>query len=333
MNINKDPLATPVYLKGEGFQWPEDKMFYLITQDGLYLCRNHPFFRSSVKMKEGPKFLKPHSRLMELGYPTLPQVLVERVVGFFRLVAEKQNSESVAIWVWNKTSEQVELLIPDQIGVNSSTASGSPHGYPMDVKYEIPVLPPHLMMIGDIHCHVDMSAYSSYTDQDDEMHRPGIHIIVGHIDQKVPQFHCEAVVDGERFKVDDLDLVWEGFDKIDTASVPPEWMDKVKLEIKKYSGFGWSYSGLGSYKPVPPDESDKKIIKSIINRYKDKGKVPLLYDLRQSLFHGTKTASYKYCELKAQSVIDNWHNPEKIHEEPTTEEQAAQTETAIQLSH
>lgn len=331
-NINQDPLGTPVYLKIEcSKDWPSDKMFYLMTRNGLFRCRNHPFFKSAIQVKDGPKELATQDNSLKLTYPKLPQDLVERAIGFFRLIAEKQSSEAAAIWYWNKSTQQVELFIPDQVASNSSPYAGNPHGCAMDVKYDIPITGPELVYIGDIHCHVDMSAFASFTDESDEVHRAGLHIIVGKIYDKRPQFYCDAVVDGMRFKVEDLSLIWEGFDQADTASVPKEWLDKVKLEAKKWKDYSstssYSYhdsTGYGSssvsdsfysHDPDKADNKDKDIMREVLAEFAKMDRCPLISTIRQELFHRTKHVSYLGCEAKAQKFIDNWAKIKKGHDE------------------
>jgi hypothetical protein len=105
----------------------------------------------------------------------------------------------------------------------------------MEMKYEVPELPPHLILLGDIHSHVDFEAYTSFTDERDEVHRHGIHLVVGRLFQEPPQFHCEVSVDGSRFKVRDLSLVVEGYERRRVLEVPEEWIAKVSIEPWQYS--------------------------------------------------------------------------------------------------
>ena len=314
------PLATPIYVKLEGFVWPNDKMFFLLAQEGVFKCRNHPFFKSAVKMKDGIKELESQSQSLTLSYPTLPKVLVERAVGFFRLIAEKQNSEAAAIWVWNKLTEQVELIIPDQVAVNSGKSASAPHGWPMDVKYTIPLLQPHQLLIGDIHCHVDGGAYASGMDTDDETHRPGIHIVVGRIYDKQPQFFCEAVADGERFSVKDMDTVWEGFDQADTKSVPPEWLDKVKVEEKKWGGFsagdswGWDGGNGRGMDTKAIEKKDRETVKKELDKFIEDTIPPEMSAVREALFTATIHMTYLECEKKAENFIAHWEQIKKGHD-------------------
>lgn len=239
MKLEHPGLSAPVYLKTDKDEpRPSDPFFYYITGDGIFKCRNNMFFKSSVKVDKLPGTLAEHTSKLTLEFPIIPKALIERVVGFFSLIHKKQNSEAAVVLVWNTLTSQVEIVCPPQratvtSGWKSSWDNKEYKGSPLDVFYEIPELPPHLIQFGDIHSHVTMSAFTSWTDENDEVHRPGIHAVVGRIDQEPPHFHIEACVDGMRFSIKDTDHIWEPYEKRDELTVPPEWIDMVKLEVQK----------------------------------------------------------------------------------------------------
>jgi proteasome lid subunit RPN8/RPN11 len=221
-------MLTPIYLKTEeNMPWPGDKVFYLLSRDGLFLCRNHPFFASSARADRWPAELAGHRPHLKSGYPRLPQAMVERVVGFFDLVAERYDSEAAVLLAWNRERKEIELLVPEQTGSVATSRYGG--RYAMDLFYELPPLPPHLMLIGDIHSHVYGPAYASGTDKADEAYRPGLHMVVGRLQNEPPEFYCAVTADGARFRVDDLALVMEGYQQR-RADLPPEWLGRVGVE-------------------------------------------------------------------------------------------------------
>jgi len=225
-------MITPIYLKSsKDMPWPENEsVFYLLSRDGLFLCRNHDYFRSSVPAKRAPSELAAHGKHIRLNYPKLPRLLFEQVVGFFERIADLHSAEAAALIVHDTRSGEVGVLIPDQVAT-VSRSWWSQHLYPLDVRYEVPDLPPHLVPIGDIHCHVDGPAYASYTDVQDEVHRPGVHMVVGRIHREPPELHIEVTVDGHRFLVEDHRQVIEGYHSRRCAEVPVEWLDKVTVEV------------------------------------------------------------------------------------------------------
>src|SRR5438093_1731808 len=155
MPLPTEQLRTPILLKtGPDLPWPEKApVFYMLTRDGLFLCRNHPFFRSSVRVDECPAELQRHSPFLELHYPRIPVQLLEHVVGFFALVGQVYASEAGVLLAWDKTAQRIIPIIPEQCGLVGRSWNGT--YYPLELEYEVPTLPAHQMPNGDIHGHGD----------------------------------------------------------------------------------------------------------------------------------------------------------------------------------
>ena len=221
-------MLTPVFLKTDpNFTWPsQEKAFYLLTGEGLFFCRNHRFFKSAVPAPGWPAELAPHSPFCRMGYPRVPQQTFERIIGFFSRIGRDYGAEAAVLLAWNGVQEQYEIIVPDQQSVVGGLATGRP--YPIEVHYQIPALPPDWLLVGDVHSHVDEAAYASVTDKQDEVHRPGLHIVVGRLYQEPPELHIEVTVDGFRFRVGDPSLILEGYAKRRTAEVPQDWLARVE---------------------------------------------------------------------------------------------------------
>ena len=104
MKCSGQHLLTPLYLKlDNAMAWPEvEKAFYLLTNNGLFLCRNTPFFRSCVPVEEFPSELAGQKTFLKLSYPRIPRQLMERVIGFFDLIGERYASEAAVLIAWNR---------------------------------------------------------------------------------------------------------------------------------------------------------------------------------------------------------------------------------------
>lgn len=228
MSEPKSQLLTPIYIKPrDDTAWPEDSVFYMLTRSGLFLCRNHPFYQSAVPAPQWPTELAEHQAFLAVRYPKIPRRLVERVVGFFERVADAHNTEAAVLLVWNKARRRVQVVVPDQVATIGYNGWGAT--YPIGVEYEVPIdLLPDLVVIGDMHSHVFGRAIVSGVDKRDEIHRPGLHIVVGQIHREPPEFHIEAVTDGVRFTVRP-ELALGGYQQRCT-DIPDAWMDKVTVE-------------------------------------------------------------------------------------------------------
>jgi hypothetical protein len=246
MNPPAPKLLTPILLKtSDEMPWPEEEsVFHLVTANGLFLCRNHRFFTSSVPVDRWPPELAAHTPFLRLRYPRLPQRLFERIIGFFAVIGETFGAEAVALLAWNETDSRVEVVVPRQRSLVSSGWNG--RSYPLSVEYEVLPLPEGWVWIGDAHSHADEPAFASAQDERDELHRPGLHLVVGRICDEPPEFHLEATVDGTRFRIKSLEALVEGYKRRRTAEVPSAWIENV--EVRRWAGEH------GYVRIHPPDE-------------------------------------------------------------------------------
>jgi hypothetical protein len=230
----QDALTTPIYLKIKPeMAWPDDTFFYVLTSDGLFVCRNHKFFRSCVRARRFPSELAGQEPFLNVDYPKMPRRMIERIVGFFSEVADRFGSEAAVLLAWDEPAERIRVVVPQQVASVGRNWRGQP--YPIDLKYETPAqLPDGWVIIGDVHSHVDYWPTPSYVDDQDETHRAGVHVIVGRIYSEPPEFHVEAVVDGRRFTLR-KQHVMEGYQRRRTDDIPLSWFEKLK--IKSYGSY------------------------------------------------------------------------------------------------
>ncbi|HEX6813630.1 MAG TPA: Mov34/MPN/PAD-1 family protein [Planctomycetota bacterium] len=220
-------LLTPILTKqpGDAMTPSDEPAYYLLTSSGLFLCRNDAFYRSCAPARQWPGELAPHASFLEPRFPRLSQRDCERIVGFFRAIAERHRAEAAVLLAWHRTERRVVLIVPPQ-QANS-----------MRVAYDVPRLAdPQLVLFGDVHSHVDSPAFASQIDAEDELNRPGLHIVVGRVRRPTPEFYVAAVVDGMRFELELAD-VSEGFAAAATQ-VPAEWLDAVTVKPGYSSWYG-----------------------------------------------------------------------------------------------
>ncbi len=222
---------VPLYLKtSPEMPRPEDPEFYLLSRSGLYFCRNHTWFQTDVLSRKLPHWLAEHQPQLVLNYPRLRRTLLEYVVGFFRLAYQRHGSESIVLVLWDLEKQRYRICVPKQRATVWESSYGSRSA--MDVAYDVPAdLPPKHIIAMSIHCHGDHGAYSSWTDEADEVYRDGVHAVVGRIDRRQPDFHLALAVDGQRFNLDFND-VFEGFER-PRRDIPRQWMDQLSVEVKR----------------------------------------------------------------------------------------------------
>jgi len=259
-------LPIPVYLKTEAdAPRPTDPEFYWITQNGTFLCRNHPFFESDVRTERQPRALAPHAPLCRSRYPKVGRAALEFVVGFFEQVFRLHGAEAIVLLYWDTRRKRYRLYVPKQEATVWESNSG--HRSPLNVKYQTPLdVPTHQLLVGDIHCHGDLSAYASHTDQYDEAYRDGLHAVVGCVDRDVPEFYVDFVVDSTRFKFRP-EHFFRGFRQA-RRLVPTAWMDQVQVVIQRprpvsYSS-NYNHRSNAGYNPprrLPYDSGDDGVAK------------------------------------------------------------------------
>ena len=108
-----------------------------------------------------------------------------------------------------------------------------------------------VILLGDIHSHGNMLAFTSMTDAQDEVHRDGIHAVVGRIEEEPPEVHVEFAIDGERFRVPD-EQIFEGYEQRRLDAVPAEWLERV--HIRELGWRDWYYDNRPAKKQQEPRE-------------------------------------------------------------------------------
>jgi hypothetical protein len=238
----------PLYLKtDERMPRPDDPAFYWLTQDGPFLCRNHPFFASDVPARRPVRALAAHEPRCVVRYPKVKTSTLEFIVGFFDRVYALHGSEAVVLLLWDLDEGRYRVLVPEQEATVWVGWSG--RRSPQDVRYTVPPLSPRQLLVGDIHCHGNLAAFTSLTDADDERYRDGVHGVVGRIREEPPEFHLQLAIDGYRFSLDTGQL-FEGYTKR-RRFVPRAWFDRVQVKVEGWGGSfsrweAWDCSGWGS---------------------------------------------------------------------------------------
>jgi hypothetical protein len=231
-------MPIPLYLKTDAqMPRPTDPEFYWLTRDGAFLCRNHPFFASDVPARRPVKALASHEPRCVVRYPKVRASTLEFIVGFFDRVYQLHRSESVVLLLWDMEKRRYRVCVPEQEASVWESYTG--RRSPQDVRYTVPPLPAGHLLVGDIHCHGNMAAFSSATDRADERYRDGIHGVVGRIEREPPEFHLELAIDGHHFELE-MGQVFEGYAQR-RRRVPRQWIDRVRVKVESFSG--WSYSG------------------------------------------------------------------------------------------
>jgi hypothetical protein len=177
----------PIFLKDRDFTPPAAPIYYLLTQDGLFLVKRTPFFEAVVPAG-GIPWLESQEPEVHLSAPPLPAALLLQAAAFFRAVYARHQSEAVALLAWREATGAYELVIPHQ-------KVGGGH-----CDYEVREFPAGLTRLGTIHSHAGVEAFHSLRDWQDERFEDGFHITIGNLDTDLT-LSCSVVVQGFRAQI------------------------------------------------------------------------------------------------------------------------------------
>jgi PRTRC genetic system protein A len=186
---------------------------FVVARDGLYLRKRSLLGLSQTKV-ERVAHLPRGKVFLDYRLGKLPAELMGQVVGFFRAVHQRQQTEAIVLLLWR--ADHFELLVP----VQSATSVAVRH------KLDRSSLSAGSRLVGTIHSHGAFSAFASATDEDDEADLDGLHVVVGDLLGRRPSLSAALVVDGHRFAAR-LSQVLER----PGSDVPPpdEWLARVKV--------------------------------------------------------------------------------------------------------
>ena len=206
----------PIYLKEDGFEEPDDPIYYLVTRDGLFQVKRNLLFHARTKVR-GLTWLMSEQEAAWLKLPPVPAAILAEIVDFFREVFRAHRAEAVALLYFNQAEKRYETKIPKQ-----QVAGGH-------CRYEIGPTPTGWVRVGTIHSHAAADAFHSELDYEDERHDDGLHVTIGNLDGEV-SVACSLVVDGRRFTLKPSDVFEDASPAIHAAEVREHTLQVVDLE-------------------------------------------------------------------------------------------------------
>jgi len=203
-------------LKEEGFEEPDDPIYYLVTRDGLFQVKRNLLFHARTKVR-GLTWLLPEREAARLQLPPIPAAILAEIVGFFQEVFRVHRAEAVVLLYFHQAEGRYELKIPKQ-----QVAGGH-------CRYEIGPTPTGSLRVGTIHSHASADAFHSELDDEDERHDDGLHMTVGNLDGEASVV-CSLVVDGRRFTLKPTEVFEATMRDSGVAASPRGSLHLVDLE-------------------------------------------------------------------------------------------------------
>jgi len=230
----------PLFIKDENFKKEDVKghnCYYLYTASGLFLVKNMEMYRACIRVENGPAWLEKHDEgdSISLNIPKLPTLLIERVVGFFKVVYQHYRSEAIVHIYYSKQEKMFKIIVPPQY-IDAYWGNGR-FFTPLGVEYKNIPSPPGYVRIGNIHSHAEQVAHYSHTDFLDSRYDDSINIVIGNLDRNLekqkPSFYACMMLNGEKITIDEEQII-HNYRK-PYFPVPKKWFDKIHLVKKDYS--------------------------------------------------------------------------------------------------
>lgn len=132
--------------------------------------------------------------------PMIPEELLIEVVRLYRNISKTIRSEVYCAIVWDKIKKDFFIHVPKQeVSAATINYTNTPEIYAS----------PDLVVVMDIHSHVNMSAFFSGTDLKDEMGTRYFGVI-GKIDNEKPEMVVRAASNGKEVKLQITDIFTPG---------------------------------------------------------------------------------------------------------------------------
>lgn len=222
-------MSFDITIKTPGTELPPLKpgqFRYVLGRDGLSMERCTPMYTSSVKVDGPIPFLEEHPQHCQLHCGPIPSEMLQQMVGFFQAAHNMHGGEAALVLLYYPETGKFAWHCPEQ-KIHFFSWWGKLYADD-SVEYENPLsLPDGAVHFGDAHSHTGPPT-PSLTDQNDEAHLDGLHIIVGHVSSRRPTWHLDFCIDGNRFSVP-TDLMFEAIPEAPFPEPPAAWMKQIQL--------------------------------------------------------------------------------------------------------
>lgn len=213
----------PVYLKTGDTQPPTDPVYYVVAANGTFLVRNTALFTATTPTAEVIG-LERQQQEVRLHFPKIPRPVMERIIGFFRMVYLRWDGEAIAFLFYAPDRREFRVEIPSQ--TLPRLRSGEGWRTAGRLEYATVPRPEGFLKLGDVHSHRDSPAFfSSIDDRDDN--EDGLRVVVGRLGRARVQVRASFVANGCRFAVAPHDVIETSPTPFSPVSPPEEWMRRV----------------------------------------------------------------------------------------------------------
>lgn len=196
-----------------------------------------------------PKSYSSVEETCEYNMPDLPRDIINKLDEFFRLVHAQHGTESIVLLTFDPSKSDSSgwgVLVPEQ--TNTSVHCK------YDAESIAEIKPEHVIIVGSVHSHPEMSAYASGTDHEDQADFDGLHITYGwqkSVDNGKTKYHIEFQIGGSAYILKE-DAVFEPLVEVNKADPEVvEWTTKVKKALPPTGGSATQVAQTGTPQTTP----------------------------------------------------------------------------------
>lgn len=197
----------------------------------------------------------------EYTMPAIPSILVDKLDQFFRLVYSQHGTESIVLLTYDTTKTGPEgwgILVPEQVNT------------PAHCKYDADsiaeIKPEHVLIVGSVHSHPEMSAYASGTDHADQADFDGLHITYGwqkSVNNGATQHYFELQMSGTAYTLTAEDVFEDYTLRKEPDPDVVEWTDKVKKVLPPKAGGSFLETSQKTLVPISEINGTKLIVPAV----------------------------------------------------------------------
>lgn len=194
----------------------KDDFFYIFTPLGGYAFRRNSVF---ISVTPAISSVRDDLEFAWIVCPPIPKSQYREVLDFFRAVWYKHRSEAIVLIYFNKKEKKWRFEAPEQ-------EVSSAH-----VNYEpIHEIPKGYVHAGTIHSHCNFGSFQSGTDNNDARHRPGLHVVIGHVDSGKPTIDVSLNTGTQNWDIKERAMF--PYNRQETEWTQKKWLDKVKSKAE-----------------------------------------------------------------------------------------------------
>lgn len=195
---------------------------YVIQRDGLWERRRNDLgiFTHCVAPAHVPGLPTVLRQGFDLDIPRMPTSILWEAIAFFREIYFRMGTESMVRVIYDAHAGRYSTECPIQTVT------------PTSISFARRRLPPHQVVVADIHSHAGMKAGFSSVDDADEI-ADRFYGVIGDLDSAIPQISFRIAMGGEHMRVPLGSLFDLDRDPIFSCSFPQEWMDCVTQKKRR----------------------------------------------------------------------------------------------------